>query len=137
MRSRCNNPKSHEYRLYGGRGISVCKEWDNYLDFKEWSTTHGYANDLTIDRIDVNGDYCPQNCRWVTWKEQGRNKRANHMLTYNGVTKTMVEWSEETGIPYHTLKGRINCYHFSVEEALTLPVHNGNNQTLRREKTNG
>lgn len=122
MRSRCNNSKNPNYYNYGGRGIKICKEWDDYLTFKEWAISSGYADFLSIDRIDVNGDYSPYNCRWSTQKEQCRNKRTNHCLTFNGETKTMAEWAEITGLPYHTIKARINRYGYSVEKALTAPV---------------
>lgn len=134
MRQRCNNPHLSCYQHYGGRGITVCAEWADYVTFKEWALTHGYDDALTLDRINVDGNYSPSNCRWITQREQCRNKRDNHLLTFHGQTKTLVEWSEETGIPYHTLKGRINRYHFSVEDALTLPVKLGNNQNLRSDK---
>lgn len=133
MRTRCRNSHVDYYYAYGGRGISVCPEWDDYLTFKEWALSHGYNDSLSIDRINVNGNYEPDNCRWATQKEQMRNTRKNHLITYNGETKTLVEWSEETGIPYHTLKRRINNYGFSIEDALTLPVNKGNNQNLRKE----
>lgn len=122
MRSRCYNPRNKKYKDYGGRGISICEDWNNFLNFKKWAEANGFANNLTIDRIDNNGSYCPENCRWITQKEQMRNTRMNHFLTYNGVTKTMAEWSEITGIKYHTLKQRINKYGYSVERALTEPV---------------
>ena len=122
MRSRCYNPKNKKYNDYGGRGISICSDWDDFLNFKKWSLENGFEESLTIDRIDNNGNYSPENCRWINQKEQMRNTRVNHLLTYNGETKTMAEWSEITGIKYHTLKQRINKYGYSVERALTTPV---------------
>ena len=122
MRSRCYNPKNKKYKDYGGRGISICSDWDDFLQFKKWSLENGFEESLTIDRIDNNGNYSPENCRWINQKEQMRNTRVNHLLTYNGETKTMSEWSEITGIKYHTLKQRINKYGYSVDRALTTPV---------------
>lgn len=122
MRSRCYNPKNKKYKDYGGRGISICSDWDDFLKFKKWSLENGFDESLTIDRINNNGNYCPENCRWINQKEQMRNTRVNHLLTYNGETKTMAEWSETTGIKYHTLKQRINKYGYSVERSLTEPV---------------
>lgn len=123
MRQRCNNPKTICYKNYGGRGIKVCKEWEDFMTFYDWSMKNGYENSLTIDRIDVNGNYEPSNCRWVNQKVQNNNTRKNHYLTYKGITKTMSEWSDITGIPYYTLRGRINTYHWSTEEALETPVN--------------
>lgn len=82
MKSRCNYPKNKCYHHYGGRGISVCKEWDeSFNTFANWALTNGYADNLSIDRIDVNGNYCPENCRWVTNAEQQRNKRKSPSRT--------------------------------------------------------
>lgn len=128
MRTRCNNPNADSFKFYGERGVKVCDEWSSYISFKNWALSHGYDESLTLDRIDCNGDYSPGNCRWATLIEQGNNKRSNHMITYKGKTQTLAEWSRETGIPYHTLKRRINNSRFTVEEALTLPPKIGNNQ---------
>lgn len=122
MKSRCNNPRVDSYPQYGGRGIKVCNEWNDYLAFKEWAISNGYCDNLSIDRIDTNGDYTPQNCRWATLVEQGNNKRNNHLLTLDGKTQTMAEWSREVGIPYSTLKRRINNYGWTTRNALTIPV---------------
>lgn len=122
MRNRCFNSNNKSFVYYGGRGISVCDEWNEFLNFEKWAIQNGFEENLTLDRIDVNGNYEPENCRWISQKEQMRNTRVNHLLTYNGYTKTMADWAEITGIPYSTLKQRINKYNYSVEKALTKPV---------------
>lgn len=121
MKDRCNNPKSDRYSFYGGRGIKVCDEWNNdFAVFFEWAIASGYRDDLTIDRIETDGNYEPGNCRWVTVKEQANNRRSNHRLTHNGETHTIAEWAEITGLSYDTIKQRISKLHWSVEEALTV-----------------
>lgn len=122
MRDRCNNPHSPKYELYGGRGITVCGEWNDYSVFKEWAVLHGYQDNLSIDRIETNEGYRPDNCRWVTQKIQCNNKRNNRYLTFNGETKTMMEWSECVNIPYSTIRSRLNNLGWSVERALSAPV---------------
>lgn len=108
MKYRCLNPNNPAYRNYGGRGISVCEEWANsYVVFKKWAMENGYKDGLTIERKDVNGDYCPENCTWATRLVQARNRRTNVYITYNGETKTVTEWSRETGISTTTIHNRI------------------------------
>lgn len=119
MKQRCYYENHKYYKHYGGRGIEVCDEWKNYFEaFHEWSMTNGYTEKMTIDRIDVNGDYSPQNCRWANYKQQGNNRRNNRLLTCNGETHTLSEWSEMTGIPRNTIRNRIFEYGMTVEEAL-------------------
>lgn len=122
MKTRCNNPNTPYYFKYGGRGISVCEEWNDFEPFRDWSLVNGYMDELTIDRIDVNGDYTPSNCRWISNQKQQYNKRTNRMLTLNGKTQTATEWANELGIKLNTLLSRIDNYHWSVEKALTTPV---------------
>ena len=108
MRQRCYNPKKDHYKDYGGRGIVVCDEWLNdFQAFYDWAMANGYAENLTLDRMDADGNYCPENCRWATVKEQQNNRRNNHLITYNGETHTIAEWSEIVGVNRNTLKGRI------------------------------
>ena len=106
IRQRCNNPKSDGFEYYGARGIKVCKEWDDFKSFHDWSMSNGYEKHLTIDRIDVNGNYEPSNCRWVSEQVQGSNKRNNVFLEFNGKTHTLSEWSRIFGIKRATISTR-------------------------------
>ena len=120
IKNRCTNPNVDGYKDYGGRGIKMCDEWQDFINFKEWALNNGYTDTLTIERIDVNGNYEPSNCKWATMKEQQNNKRNNHLVTYKGITKTIAEWSEEKGIKYGTLYARLTRYHWDVETALEV-----------------
>ena len=101
----------------------ICDEWKNdYLEFKKWALANGYRDDLTIDRIDNDGNYCPQNCRWVDKFAQQNNKRNNHLLALNGETKTLSQWSRECGLKITTIYMRVYQYGWSVEKALTTPT---------------
>lgn len=120
MRQRCNDVNSSDYSHYGGRGICVCDEWQNdYHAFRNWAMANGYNDQLTLDRIDVDGSYNPDNCRFVTMKTQSNNRTNNQAIEYNGETHTIAEWSDLTGIQYGTLYNRIYTYGWSPERALT------------------
>lgn len=109
MIQRCTNPNSDNYSRYGGRGITVCDEWLNdFKSFYDWSIQNGYKDGLTIDRIDNEKGYAPDNCRWITKKEQYSNLRRNHNITYNGVTHTLSEWARVLNINRETLRYRVN-----------------------------
>lgn len=103
MRSRCRNNRIPDYKYYGGRGINICDEWNEFICFEHWAINNGYTEELTLDRIDVDKNYCPENCRWVTRKVQSNNKRNLHLIAYHGETKTLTEWSEILSIPIATL----------------------------------
>ena len=121
MKKRCCNENGRSYARYGGRGITVCEEWKNdFSAFYNWAMQNGYAENLTIDRIDNSKGYCPENCRWITNKEQQNNKRNNVLYTYNGETKTLAEWSESLGICYKTLQKRI--IKWGVDKAFSTPL---------------
>lgn len=121
MHERCERPKHTYYKDYGGRGIKVCEEWREYIPFANWARSNGYTESLSIDRIDVNGDYTPANCRWVTEKEQHNNTRRNHFVEYGGKVYTISQLADETGIKYTTLKERIKAG-WSVDDAVNTPV---------------
>ena len=107
MRQRCLKPYCKAYKDYGGRGITICKEWENFNNFRDWALSNGYRDDLTIDRIDNDGNYEPSNCRWATMLQQQNNKRNNRLLTYNGITMTFSDWARELGIENSTLYKRL------------------------------
>lgn len=119
MRNRCNRRTDKNYRNYGGRGIKVCAEWNDFLTFQKWSIENGYREGVTIDRINNDGDYAPSNCRWVTQKIQANNTRNVHWITHNGETKTLSEWASVLGLTPQGLLGRLKKY--SIEEAFSAP----------------
>lgn len=107
MRNRCEYTGDKHFSCYGGRGIKVCDEWKNYETFEQWALNNGFKEGLTLDRIDIDGDYSPDNCRWITHKEQQSNRRDNVYITFNGERRTVQQWSEITGIKKSTIQRRI------------------------------
>jgi len=122
MKTRCFNKNSKDYVGYGGRGITVCDKWSNSFDefFKDMGEKP--TNSHQIDRIDNDGDYEPSNCRWTTLKENCRNRRSNIFLTYEGVTKTVVEWAEDLGVSRHTIAHRLRN-DWDIASTVTTPAY--------------
>lgn len=127
LKQRCYNPKSTFYKNYGGRGITVCDEWLNsemydgrstkgWIAFKNWALSNGYADNLTIDRIDNSKGYCPENCHWVTMRTQQNNRRSNRLVTYKGKTQSLADWCRELNLNYGTIKCRIRR-NWTIEKA--------------------
>ena len=122
MKHRCETVKNGKAkRNYLDRGITVCKEWHDFAIFQKWALSNGYNDKYTIDRIDNNGNYCPENCRWADNYTQANNKRNNVWLTYNNKSQTIAQWAREIGMEYNTLDERIRKG-WSVERALSTPV---------------
>jgi len=123
MKTRCQNPDHHQYKYYGGRGITVCERWQKFENFWE-DMRNGYSDILTIDRIDNDGNYELANCKWSTRKEQNNNHRQGHihLLTFQGQTKTIAGWAKFLNIGYSSLRSRIR-YRWSIEKALTQPIN--------------
>lgn len=118
MIQRCTNPNSTYFPRYGGRGITVCHEWRTRNNFKEWALSHGYRNDLIIDRIDNDKGYSPDNCRWVTPSQNCCNRSTTHFVTAFGKRQSLMEWSRELNISYNTLKKRVTDHHEDGEYLL-------------------
>ena len=106
MLARCEYQKHPHFKSYGGRGIRVCAEWHKYENFRDWALQNGYSDSLTVDRINVNGNYEPSNCRFATMKQQQNNKRTNHIVSISGTSMTISECSEKFGIPKSTVRYR-------------------------------
>lgn len=121
MKKRCDCETSENYKYYGGRGVSYCEEWKKFENFRDWSLQNGYSDNLTLDRIDVDGNYEPTNCKWSTLKEQGNNKRNNKVLIHDGKEMTMSEWADYLEIPYTVIRNRINKYKIDTDKALSMP----------------
>lgn len=119
IKARCYNPNNTAYKNYGARGISVCDEWrEHYEEFEAWALSSGYSSGLSIDRIDVNGNYSPDNCRWADASLQASNRRSNRIIRYNGEEHTLTQWAQILNLPPKTLFSRVYAGH-SIEEILS------------------
>lgn len=135
MKTRCYNKNSDRYTDYGGRGITICPEWlgeHGFENFYDWSLLNGYKNGLSIDRIDNDKGYSPDNCRWATDKMQANNRRSSRIIDFRGESHTSMEWSEITGIDRSVIENRIDVLGWSVEKALTKKVKN--RRKIKKEK---
>ena len=121
MKQRCFGKNSKDYERYGGRGITICKEWLNYANFHSWAISKGYADNLTIERSNNNGSYEPANCKWVLPKFQARNRRNNHLLSLEGETLTIAEWAEIMDVDRGVIEQRL-MRGWSVKKTLTTPI---------------
>lgn len=122
MKERCSNPKAKYFHCYGGRGISVCAEWHDPEIFIKWANENGYRDGLTLDRINVNGNYEPLNCRWATLLEQGANQRKNVNFEINGVVKHLSQWCREYNVAsMGAVRYRLKMG-MPILEALTTPI---------------
>lgn len=123
MVHRCNTKESKDYKDYGGRGIKVCADWEKDVNiFYNWSLNNGWNRSLSIERMDNNGNYCPENCKWTTAKEQARNRRSSRMINYNNKMITVAEYCETNNISYATISKRINKLQWSIEDALNTKI---------------
>lgn len=120
MRGRCQKKNNVDYENYGMRGISFCREWEEYIVFRDWALEHGYCEDLTIDRIDNDGNYCPENCRWVNRQVQCNNKRGNKLLEIAGKKRTLRQWCNIFSANYVAVKERIKNG-WKLTDALRTP----------------
>ena len=140
MKNRCNNPKIDRHSSYYDKGIKVCEEWErSYEKFRDWSWQNGYKEEFddngrclySIDRIDVNGDYSPENCRYVNACVQANNRTSNRILEHNGVSKTVAEWGREYNITGDTICARIDKLGWSIDRAITQPVRRQKNNAIK------
>lgn len=132
MRQRCLNTNNKSYKSYGGRGIYICNEWSEYQNFHEWAMSNGYDKSMTVERINNNGPYSPDNCKMATHKEQAQNTRRSRRITIDGVAKTLSQWEATTGVDQNLIRVRIDRYGWSDRDAVTVVPIKGN----RRPKEN-
>lgn len=136
MKQRCQNSRNPEYHNYGGRGIKVCNEWQTFQPFYEWAVGSGYTmggKDQSIDRINVDGNYEPSNCRWATFKEQQNNRRDNRKFNIFGVEMSLEQMSKLSGIHIAALRSRIYTKKMSPEEAILLSPKNNRNEKRKNK----
>lgn len=121
MRGRCNRPTCKDYPNYGGRGITICPEWDDYVVFRDWALSNGYADDLTLDRIDCDKNYEPGNCRWIPMAEQSRNRRMCIWVELNGVKMILKDVCQILGLNYRSVCNRVK-FGWAPEDAISVPT---------------
>lgn len=119
-KQKCLYKNNASYKYFGAIGIKLCKEWHDFKNFYDWAISNGYKSGLTLDRININKDYEPKNCKWVTIKERHNNRKDNNYVTYNGITLTLSQWAEKLGLSYFTLKQRLS-YGWSIQRTLETP----------------
>lgn len=125
MRARCYDVKNNRYPNYGARGIRVCRAWRNdFAAFRDWALAHGYTDELTIDRLNLDGNYTPSNCRWATRQQQAYHTTKSRVLTFKGQAKCLAEWAAITGISYSTINTRLRDG-WSIDDALTIKAVKG------------
>ena len=124
IKKRCYEKTNPAYKNYGGRGIKMCDSWkDSFESFAEWAKNSGYSDTLTIERINVNGNYCPENCTWIPGNEQQNNRTTCQLYTYKGETKNLMEWCNYFGLPYMTIYTRLFRLKWDFERAISEPIH--------------
>jgi hypothetical protein len=127
MKRRCDNPNACNYYLYGGRGIKYESRWAKFENFLE-DMGERPVGKMSLERIDHNGNYCKENCKWIPLFDQGSNKRNNRLIEYNGETKTLAQWARHSGVSVSTLFSRLNIQGWDMEKAITIKPVKGRNQ---------
>jgi len=130
MKQRCSNKNNQDYKYYQGKGIAYCDDWEKFENFEKWAMNNGYGDNLTLDRINGDLGYSPENCRWISLEEQQRNKSNNYLVTYDGKTQTLSEWAREYGLPRETLRSRIEKLGYSFEEAIKKKYKSQRNNVI-------
>lgn len=135
IKNRCKNTNVPSYKDYGARGITVCDEWAcSFKEFEKWALESGYSDELTIERIDNDKGYCPENCTWITKGEQAGHRRSCIMIEYKGKTQNLMQWCKELGLYYPRVHDRMYAGGMSFEEAISMPVmKQKRNKELRKK----
>lgn len=120
MKSRCFNPHNKRYERYGGRGITICDEWLDFKNFYNWSVANGFSEELSLDRIDNDKGYCPDNCRWATPRQQANNTARNVKIEYTGKVKTLSQWCRDLGLNYKLVYYRYHEQNMKFEKAIEI-----------------
>ena len=135
MKQRCYDKNNPKYKNYGEKGINIYEEWKNdFHSFEKWSLENGYEKHLTIERRNIDKDYCPENCTWITLEAQAKNRSNNHKITYNGKTMILQDWANEVGIAASTIRKRLKSG-WTIEDALYTPIGKKSSNFAQKEKT--